>query len=52
MNCQILFSGEDKENISKCRLLKLLPSMLKVKHVCNDIKQSSRGVTNFVIILL
>ena len=25
MKCQILFSGKNKKNISKCRLLKILP---------------------------
>ena len=28
MKCQILFSGKNKKNISKCRLLKILPRML------------------------
>ena len=34
MKCQIQFSGENKKNvlnISKCRLLKILPSMLSIK---------------------
>ena len=31
MNCQILFSGKNKKNISKCRLLKILPRVLSVK---------------------
>ena len=31
MKCQILFSGENKENISKCRPLKILPRVLSVK---------------------
>ena len=31
MICQILFSGENKKNISKCRLLKFLPKVLSVK---------------------
>ena len=30
MKCQSLFSGQNKKNISKCRLLKFLPSMLSV----------------------
>ena len=30
MRCQILFSRKDKKNISKCRLLKFLPSMQSV----------------------
>ena len=31
MECQILFSGKNKKNISKCRLLKILPSMQSVR---------------------
>ena len=30
MKCQILFSGKNKKNISKCRLLKILPRVLSV----------------------
>ena len=30
MKCQILFSGENKTNISLCRLLKILSSVLSV----------------------
>ena len=35
MKCQILFSGKNKKNISKCRLLKILPRVLSVKQ--NDV---------------
>ena len=31
MKCQILFSGKNKKNISKCRLLKVLPRVLSIK---------------------
>ena len=31
MKCHILFSGKNKKNISKCRLLKILPRVLSVK---------------------
>ena len=31
MKCQILFIGKNKKNISKCRLLKILPRVLSVK---------------------
>ena len=31
MKYQILFSGKNKKNISKCRLLKILPRVLSVK---------------------
>ena len=30
MKCQILFTGKNKKNISKCRLLKILPRVLSV----------------------
>ena len=33
MKCQILFTGKNKKNISKCRLLKILPRVLSVKEV-------------------
>ena len=33
MKCQILFSGKNKKNISKCHLLKILPRVLSVKGV-------------------
>ena len=33
MKCQIPFSGENKKNISKCHLLKFLPSMLSINHL-------------------
>ena len=31
MKYQILFSGKNKKNLSKCHLLKILPRMLSVK---------------------
>ena len=31
MKCQVLFSEEKKKNISKCRLLKILPRVLSIK---------------------
>ena len=31
MKCQILFSGKNRKNISKCRLLKILLRVLSVK---------------------
>ena len=33
MKCHILFSEKNKKNISKCRLLKILPRVLSVKTV-------------------
>ena len=33
MKCQILFSGKNKKNISKCRLLKILPRVLSVNRL-------------------
>ena len=32
MKCHILFSEKNKKNISKCRLLKILPRVLSVKY--------------------
>ena len=32
MKCHILFSEKNKKNISKCRLLKILPRVLSVNH--------------------
>ena len=33
MKGHILFSGKDKKNISKCRLLKILPRVLSVNYI-------------------
>ena len=33
MKCHILFSGKNKKNILKCRLLKILPRVLSVNTV-------------------
>ena len=33
MKCHILFSEKNKKNISKCRLLKILPRVLSVKAI-------------------
>ena len=48
MKCQILFSGKNKKNISKC-LLKILPGVLSVKSICLHIfelgKDKKTGVT-------
>ena len=35
MKCQILISGKNKKNISKCRLLKILPRVLSVNFALN-----------------
>ena len=32
MKCRILFPAKNKENISKCRLLKILPRVLSVNN--------------------
>ena len=37
MQCQILFSGKNKKNISKCRLLKILPRVLSVKKILDSL---------------
>ena len=31
MKCQSLFTGKNKKNVSNCRLLEYIPSMLRVK---------------------
>ena len=49
MKCHILFSGKNKKNVSKCRLLKILPRVLSVKgngHTFREIIQN-----NFVSLL-
>ena len=33
MKCHILFFEKNKKNISKCRLLKILPRVLSVKNI-------------------
>ena len=40
MKPEILFSGEMKKNISTCRLLKILPRVLSVKH-CETVSERS-----------
>ena len=35
MKYQKLFSGKNKKNISKCRLLKILLRVLSVKWICS-----------------
>ena len=45
MKCQILFSGKNKKNISKCRLLKILPRVLGVKEQCAQYKMVIRANT-------
>ena len=37
MKCHILFSEKNKKNISKCRLLKILPRVLSVKLKSNSL---------------
>ena len=44
MKCQILFSGKNKKNISKCRLLKILPRVLSV-NVSKVLKQIVTGLS-------
>ena len=41
MKCQILFSGKNKKNISKCRLLKILPRVLSVNNENPDRQNDS-----------
>ena len=37
MKCQILFLGKNKKNISKCLLLKFLPSMLSINDITKTV---------------
>ena len=49
MKCHILFSEKNKKNISKCRLLKILPRVLSVKrHLLLTLKAPSKRHSNFV----
>ena len=47
MKCQILFSGKNKKNISKCRLLKILPRVLSVKFAFLTVKFQTIIQQNF-----
>ena len=47
MKCQILFSGKNKTNISKCRLLKILPRVLSV-----NLFSMARVITIFTLFTL
>ena len=42
MKCHILFSGKNKKNVSKCRLLKILPRVLSVKHMVMHTEYGTR----------
>ena len=48
MKCQILFSGKNKKNISKCRLLKILHRVLSVSSVDWAIERQTNQETNKV----
>ena len=50
MKCQILFSRKNMKNISKCRLLKILPRVLSVKPVYIDHVSVSTSLHAFRII--
>ena len=39
MKCQILFSVKNKKNVSKCRLLKILPRVLDVNFNVISVKE-------------
>ena len=47
MKCQILFIGKNKKNISKCRLLKILPRVLSVKILTNRQLTTSLVLNNW-----
>ena len=41
MKCHIMFSGKNKKNISKYRLLKILSRVLSVKQSCDVLPEYS-----------
>ena len=49
MKCQILFIGKNKKNISKCRLLKILPRVLSVKSYQDDDGRVITKSTGFTV---
>ena len=51
MKCQILFIGKNKKNISKCRLLKILPRVLSVKSYQDDDGRVIMKSTGFTVSL-
>ena len=40
MNCQSLFLGKVRKHVSKCRLLKFLPSMLRLEFSADCLKKT------------
>ena len=50
MKCQTLFSGKNKKNISKCRLLKILPRVLSVKSYPDDRRVIMKALCNETVI--
>ena len=53
MKCHILFSEKNKKNISKCRLLKILPRVLSVNIPCTSEHEipSLSAITLTVVLL-
>ena len=47
MKCHIMFSGKNKKNISKYRLLKILPRVLSVKQFQLSNFGSFKGIIIF-----
>ena len=47
MKCHILFSEKNKKNISKCRLLKILPRVLSVKYSDNYVDLDQNAMSKF-----
>ena len=53
MKCQILFSGKNKKNISKCRLLKILPRVLSVKtSITREVRNGAGILLRFCVVWL
>ena len=44
MKCQCLFSCEEKKNISKCRRLKILPSMLNANNMYSIEEEANTSI--------
>ena len=51
MKCPILFSEKNKKNISKCRLLKILPRVLSVNTLISVLSFYTLLYKNFCLLL-
>ena len=51
MKCHTLFSEKNKKNISKCRLLKILPRVLSVKLSYHILQAKSPDTNEFYFLI-